>query len=165
MTFVAFGEKGKLKMNPHTRKSFAHFLNKNDGMRLEINPVLPESDRMRGYFEGALIPLITFYQEGMDHRSGEDRAQVREWIKLEFNAKMISIKGETKKVGKSTKGREVLKAVVERVLDWLVQNYAAPTEAINSEAYKEWRDTAFPAGGPDNYIDYLVEVGVLKESI
>ena len=66
------------------------------------------------------------------------------------------------KVAKSTKGRAALNPFVERVMDWLTENYAPPAEALDSERFKVWRDTIYPSGGPDNFIDYLVTINVLK---
>ena len=67
----------------------------------------------------------------------------------------ISFSSSTR--AKSTKGRVALQSFLENVLAWLVENYAPPVEALDPEAFKVWRDTVFPSGGPDNYIDYLVE--------
>jgi hypothetical protein len=53
----------------------------------------------------------------------------------------------------------------ERVLDWLIENYAPPQEAIDLEKYKHWRDTIFLYGGPPNYIDYPIEIGILTNPI
>jgi hypothetical protein len=75
---------------------------------------------------------------------------------------MIKIGDRMHIVGKSTKGRAVLKAFVERVIDWLTENYNPPAEALDPEKYKSWRDTIYPDGGPDNYMDYLVAIGILK---
>lgn len=52
-------------------------------------------------------------------------------------------------VGKSTKGRDALQPFLERVVDWLVENYAPPIEALEPERYKVWQDTIFPTGEHD----------------
>jgi hypothetical protein len=49
-------------------------------------------------------------------------------------------------------------------MDWLVENYQPPAQALDVEEFKNWRDTIFPSGGPDNYIDYLREIGVLNRA-
>jgi hypothetical protein len=49
-------------------------------MRIKIKPVLPKSNKQRGFLEGAVIRLVTFYQQGMDYRSSEDNRRVREWL-------------------------------------------------------------------------------------
>jgi hypothetical protein len=81
--------------------------------------------------------------------------------KEEFNGEMVVICGKAYLIAKSTKGREALQAFLERVTVWLVENYSPSAEALNPESFKEWRDTIFPNCGPDNYIDYLRECGIL----
>jgi hypothetical protein len=51
---------------------------------------------------------------------------------------------------------------MERVMTWLVDNYQPPIEEIDPKKYKHWRDAIFPYKGPNNYIDYLIEVGILQ---
>ena len=155
-------EDGKIEFSPYGRAAFKDFLTKNPGIRLKITAELPESDKLRRYFEGALIPLIAFYQEGMDHRSSDDREKVREWLKEEFNGELVTIAGTVHRVGKTTKGRDALNGFVERVMDWLTDNYNPPKEAIDPKHFKTWRDTVFPFGGPETHIDYLLEMGILK---
>jgi hypothetical protein len=47
-------------------------------------------------------------------------------------------------------------------MTWLVENYQPPIEAIDPKKYKHWRDAIFPYKDPDNYIDYLIEIGILQ---
>ncbi len=162
MKYTALSKNGKLEMqSEYTRENFKKFLLKHDGARIEFVPVLPESSKQRKFFEGAIIPLVTFYQENLDHRNGEDLYKVREWIKQEFNSEMVVVGGKTKVVPKSTKN--VLRdGFLQRVVDWLTENYSPPHEALSPEKYRDWRDRVFPFGGPENYIDYLCEVKILK---
>ena len=153
---------GALEFGAYSRARFKQFLVEHPGIRLTITAELPESGRLRRHFEGAVVPLIAFYQEGMDHRSSDDRRKIREWLKEEFNGEMVEIGGRVHTVAKSTKGRAVLNPFVERVIDWLTENYAPPAEALDPEKFKHWRDTVFPLGGPETYIDYLVELHILK---
>jgi hypothetical protein len=90
---------------------------------------------------------------------------VREWLKEEFNSELVIVAGKAHRVAKSTKGRETLGAFLERVADWLVENYQPPAQALDPEAFKHLRDTIFMSGGPDNYIDYLRECGILKHQV
>jgi hypothetical protein len=53
------------------------------------------------------------------------------------------------------------RTVAQNQIEWLEENYATPDEATNSKKYKYWLETVFPFGGPDNYIDYLVELNIL----
>jgi hypothetical protein len=163
MEFVCRIQKdGGLNFGDRNGALFAKFRRDNPGMVLKIIPVLPESNKQRGSLEGAVIPLVTFYQDGMDHRNGDDCRKVREWLKGEFNGELVVVGGKTHRIGKSTKGRKVLQPFLERVIDWLVENYSPPHEALDPEAFKVWRDTIFPSGGPESYIEYLVESGKLK---
>ncbi len=153
---------GTLTLSPNVKASFRDYLKENGPCRILITHELPESNKMRGWFEGAFVPLIAFYQEGMDHRDPDDRLKVREWLKVEFNGSLVVIDGKQLKVGRTTKGRAVFNPYVERVMDWFVPNYNPPQEAIDPEYFKVWRDTIRSFGGPDNYIDYLVETGILQ---
>jgi hypothetical protein len=106
----------------------------------------------------------------MDHRNADDVQRVREWLKLEFNGEFVTLGGSdqvvstTHKIAKSSKGRDALQPFLERVVECLQENYASPAEALDPEAFKRWRETIFPSGGPDSYIGYLQETGVLKAS-
>lgn len=147
----------------YNRNQVKKWCRENEGARVELKPVLPESRKMRGYLEGGLIALAAFYQQGMDHRNHRDVASMRNWLKAEFNSDYVNIQGKSHLVARSTKGRENLKQFTEKVLDWLMENYAPPREAVDPKCYKKWRDEIFPSGGPDNYIDYLVERKLLTK--
>ncbi len=109
------------------------------------------------------MPLIAYYQENIDHRDPEDLRIVREWLKIEFHGKYITMGGKAVKVAKSTKG-ELNKGFLERVIDWAgEQGYQ--TELLLPEDYKYWKDKVYPNGGPEHYIDYLVECGKLKSRV
>lgn len=153
---------GGLNFGERNGVIFKRYLADNPGTMLCITPVLPESAKQRRYLEGAIIPLVTFYQEGMDHHSADDRAKVREWLKMEFNSELINVNGKVHAVPQSTKGREALNGFLERVVDWLTENYQPPPEALDPERYKMWDQTirSFESG-PDNFIDYLIEIGVI----
>jgi hypothetical protein len=146
----------------HAKKDLVLFMKNNPGMPFELKPLLPESLKQRGWFEGSLVPLITFYQEGMDHHNRKDLDEVREWLKLEFNGKFITISGISHRVAQSTKGK-LGQGFLERLVGYIEDNYAPPLEALNPESYKDWRDIVYPCGGPDNYIDYLLSLNILSE--
>ncbi|MFN3658160.1 MAG: hypothetical protein ACK4UO_12965 [Pseudolabrys sp.] len=152
-------------MGERNRAIFVDLLRKNPGILIKITTVLPESQKQRAYLEGAVIPLVTFYQEGLDHQSSDDCTKVREWLKLEFNGQLLELNGKSRIVARSTKGREALNAFLERVVEWLQENYAPPAEALDPEAYKRWRDTEMMTGETTDYIDHLVETGVLKRGM
>lgn len=145
-----------------TRIKLKAFIKDNPGLPFELKPIIAESSSQRNWFEGALCPLIAFYQEGLDHHDSKDRIKVREWLKMEFLSDFVAIGGKTHKVAQSTSQKLNL-GFLERVTDWLIENYAPPIEAMDPKAWKHWHDAIFPYGGPDNYIDYLLERKILKK--
>lgn len=159
-----FTKEGGFDFGEINRKRLYIFAKKNPGMPFEIKPILPESSKQRGFFEGSVCPLLTYYQEGMDHTNSKDVQNVREWLKTEFNAKAININGKIHKIGQST-SRKLSSGFLERVIGYIEENYAPPSEALNPAVYKDWRDRIFPYGGPDNFIDYLVEMKILTKPI
>lgn len=148
--------------SPDARTKFQEHLKKHDGARYIIEPYIPESRKMRGFFEGAVLPLITFYQDKLDHRDWTHVRRVREWVLTEFNGEITEIGGKPNKTAKSSKG--ILPQIMERVLDWMgEQGYQI--ELLKPEDYKDWRDRIYPYGGPDNYIDYLVSKSLLRAPV
>lgn len=137
------------------------YMKKNPGQPFELKPILAESKKQRGWFEGGICPLVAFYQEGMDHHEAEDVRKVREWLKTEFNSELVAIGDIVHKVAKSTKN-ELNSGFLERVVEYIIENYAPPMEALDPKRYKHWHDAIYPYGGPDNYIDYLVKINLLK---
>lgn len=146
----------------YTRMNLVRFMKQNPSMPFELKPLLPESLKQRGFFEGCLCPLITFYQEGMNHHNAEDVEKVREWLKLEFNSQMVEIGGKVHRIAQSTK-RKLNQGFLERVIGYLEDNYVPPYEAVDPNFYKNWRDAIYPYGGPDNIIDYLISLNILKK--
>lgn len=155
-----FGDGGGLEFSPFTKEKLRRYMAANHGMPFDIVPLVPESRNQRGWFEGAVIPLIAFYQEGMDHRDWEDLRRIREWVRAEFNSEVVTVNGRQSRVPMSTKGK-LNGGFLERVIAWIYENYDPPAEALSPEAYKRWRDTVFSEGGADNYLDYLIERRVL----
>lgn len=164
MEFPCIGTKeGKLSFGPVIRARVTTYLQNHGPIRMMLTPVLVESNKMRRWYEGGLVRLICYYQEGMDHNNPDHRLKVREWLKLEFNSEIVEINGKTQRIAKSTKGRATFNPFVERVQDWFVENYDPPQQAMDPERFKEWRDTVYSfEGGPSNYIDYLKSIGILK---
>lgn len=158
--FNAQAIKGQLSLGSEYNKArFTDFLKENDGIRIKIEPLTPESNKQRGYFEGALVPFITYYQEGYNYEDPEDLRRVREWIKLEFNGELTEVKGKIHKVAKSTKG-QLNKGFIDRIMDWLVEQ-GYPVELLEPNKYKKWKDTIYPYGGPPNYIGYLKSINLI----
>ena len=138
------------------------YMRQNPNQPFTINPVLEESSKQRGWFESGLCPLVAFYHEGLDHRDYKDVKKVREWLKMEFNSEIVGLFGKTHRIAKSTKN-ELNSGFLERVVEYLQENYAPPEEALNPKKYRHWKDSVFPYGGPDNYIDYLIELNLIKK--
>lgn len=153
---------GGLDFGSQTLRLLKIFIKKNPNMPFELKPIFPESKDQRGWFEGGLVPLIAYFQEGMDHHNNEDLRKVREWLKIEFNGDLVVLGGKSVKVGKTTK-RKLNQGFLERVTDWLIENYSPPVEAMDPVKYQDWKDRIYPQGGPDNYLDYLEKIGLLKK--
>lgn len=121
-----------------------------------------ETEGARGYFEGCLVKLFVFYH-GRNWKDSKVCEDAREDIKRHFNGESREnmLTGEIERYGKSTKGKAVLAEVTLQLTDYLVENYHAPFEAIDSESYKLWRDSKRDWGEDDTYIDYLLREGVL----
>lgn len=152
---------GRLSLgSDYNRARFADFLRIHPGTRMRIDPYTPESSKQRKFFEGAIVPFVTFFQENLDYNDTDDLARVRDWLKIEFNGQFITLGGKSVKVPKSTKG-ELNRGFLERILDWCgEQGY--PIEFLNTADYKDWNDRIRPTEGPPHYIDYLVSVGKLR---
>lgn len=160
--FGRFTKDGGLSFGSYTRINLKKFIKENPNMPFELKPLLPESIKQRGWFEGALCPLVAFYQEGMDHHNSKDIEAVREWLKIEFNGTMIVVGEKTHLIGGSTK-RKLNQGFLERCVGYLEDNYAPSLEALDPAVYKDWRDRIFPYGGPDNFLDYLISLKKLTK--
>lgn len=145
-----------------TRIKFKSYIKNHPNTPFEIVPLLPESGKQRRFFEGAVVPLVTFYQEGMDYRNAEDVRNVREWLKVEFGGGFVTIHGKAHKIARSTKN-QLNQGFLERVIEWLTENYAPPEEALDPKKYQHWKDVIYPDGGPETYIDYLVELKIINK--
>jgi hypothetical protein len=153
---------GGLQMSQEQSATLRQFSRDQAGrrIRIELSPQTPESRKQRAFYHGAVIPLIAYFQEGMDYRNYEDLAQLHEWLKIELNGEFIEIKGKAIKVGKSTTKGE-LPAYVERVIEWMTEQ-GYPVQLLNPAEYKYWDTKVFPYGGPETYLGYLIETGRLQ---
>ncbi len=143
------------------RQKLKFYMRQNPNQPFELNPILAESKKQRGWFEAGLCPLVAFYHEGLDHHDPKDVKKAREWLKIEFNSEIVALFGKAHKVAKSTKN-ELNSGFLERVVGYLVENFAPPDQVLDPKSYKHWHDAVFPYGGPDNYIDYLLEIKILE---
>ncbi len=154
-----FNEKG-ISFGEHNAAKLRQYAKEHQGQKFTLEAIKPESRKQRGFLEGGLIPLIAYYQEGMNHEDSEDCRKVRDWLKLEFNGELVPINGKVQKVAKSTKGE--LNRFTERVVEWVEENYAPPREALDTSKYKIWKATVWPYGGPETWIGYLQSINILK---
>ncbi len=162
--FRAFN--GKLSVgSDYNRARFSERLKQ--GGRGHIIFDLPESRKQRRFFEGAIVPLATYFQDNLDYRNSEDLELMRESLIedcLGVEIKIVNGKKRTKRA--SSKGSKNLNKVAEYTIDYLVAEHGIDqAEVLNPDEYKTWRDEIFPYGGADNYIDFLIESGKLNKKI
>ena len=149
----------ELDYGDYNSASIRDYIQKNPNSIFELKPLLPESNLVRRYYNGGLIPMFCFVS-GMDWKDSKVKDAAHELVKQEFNPGYFEWKGKKVKLGRSTKGRENLNALVERLSAYLLENGATP-ESLDPEKFKEWRDTIYPYGGPENWIDYCLETFLL----
>jgi hypothetical protein len=163
MKFQARTQNGGLIFpSDYQRDQFRKYVKENDGIRVKIEPITPESNNQRAFFEGAIVPLVTYYQEGMDHRNSEDLRQVREWLKIEFNGSVVLVDKKAHKVAQSTKGK-LNDGFIERVVDYLTENYGIDTaKVLNPEEFKKFRDEIYPYSNYEDFIAYMKDIKLIK---
>ena len=152
---------GTFSFGTYTQMKLNHYAKDNPNAPFEIRQIMPESNKQRGFFEGAICPLVAYYQEGMDYRNSENIREVREWLKVEFNGDFVTIGGKSNKVAQSTKNK-LSDGFLERVIEYLIENYAPPYEALDPKKFRDWKDRIYPYGGPEDYLSYLKEINILK---
>lgn len=164
MEWRALAKDGKLTFsNPQKRASLARFLVEYSGVALVITALLPESTKQRRFYHGAVLPLWAYLND-LDYHNHDVLNWLHEQAKEEFNGKFVVLDGKSKKMGQSTKGN--LNAFCERVIDHLEAQYGVDrSKLLEPKNYKHWNNTIRPYGGPDNYIDYLLEIRLLPVAI
>jgi hypothetical protein len=136
MEFICRPSGQSLNLGQRNTAIFLDYIKKNPDAPWKLEALITESKKQRGFFEGALVPLVAFYQEGMNHRKAEDLHLVREWLKLEFASEGVVVGGKLQRVAKSSKGRQALALLVERTVAWLEENYQPPVEALDGNSFK-----------------------------
>lgn len=162
-SFIAIVQNGKLTFkNDFMREKFVKFVKFHEGKRVFITPTFKESDKQRGFYHGAVITLWA-YLDGKDYTDGEVLKHIHEIAKMEFNPEAFVLNGKVYKVGKSTIGK-LNEGYIEKIIDSLEENYGIDrTKVLDPKEYKKWRDEVYPFGGPEDYIDYLLELNLLKK--
>lgn len=139
---------------------FSQFLKDNEGIRLEIKPLTPESNRQRGYYHGGVISMWV-YLDGNDYKDSQKLNQYHEVAKRKFNGDVIFVHGKLERVGQSTKGQ--LTRIIDEVIDYLEENYGIDrSKVLDPEHYKDFIDRVYMHGEFDTYIDYLKSLNRLK---
>ena len=164
---VAFDEnrakyRPAFEMSDHTRDKITKFFKENPGIRITIEPQVPESKNQRAFYHGAVIVLWA-YLDGKDYRDSLVLEQMHEIAKREFNGEIMMVNGTPHKVSKSTKGL-LNKGYLERVIDYLVESYGIDQGTfLNPEIYKKFRDEIYPYTSKyETFIDYMRDIKLLK---
>jgi hypothetical protein len=84
---------------------FLDYVRKNHRTSWKPTPVLPASNKQRGFLDRGVLLLIAYYQEGFDHRRSDDVRKVRGWMREEFSSEMVEPGGKVHLVPKAMKGR------------------------------------------------------------
>lgn len=139
MSYLAKTDENNQLVFGQRDKEFREFAKQNPTMRYEVKPLLPESDQMRGYFEGPMTRAFATQVYLIPNPSYQKLQKVREEIKAFF----LGVEEEENPFGvtitrvRSSKGSKALTKIVEMATDWLMQNgYKVP----NPELYKHWQD-------------------------
>lgn len=144
------------------RGAFKKHLVNNEGSIFDVVKRTPEESRsMRKFYHGAIIPLWA-YLDGKDYKDSAVLEAMHEVAKLEFNGDFIKIDGKTKRYGKSTIGK-LNDGFLNRIIEYLSENYRIDTSVVLSpDLYKKWKNEIWPYGGPETFIDYMLELKLLK---
>lgn len=160
--YFAIAQSGKLQMHSRfARENFSKFLLKHDGCRIAFIPVIPESKKQRKFYHGAVLKLWA-YLNGWDYKDNEVLDFLHHEAKNEFNGEIVMLDGKQVKRGKSTKA-ELNKGYLERVIDHLEEQYGIDRMVVlNPETYKDFVDRIYGYDKYDDFIDYMLDIKLLK---
>lgn len=121
---------------------------------------MPESQDLRGYFEGAIVPEICQSWEWCNPQSADDLVACRELLKTEFNGRWVPTpSGGRRKVAMSSKTQKVLRPMVNRITQWMAEQ-GIPIPDPN--LYKKWRDSGLMADA-GSYREWLQMQGIKSD--
>lgn len=145
-----------------TRMAFKRHLVNNEGAIFDVVKRTPEESRsMRKFYHGAVITLWA-YLDGKDYKDSALLEAMHEIAKVEFNGDFMRIEGKLKRYGKSTIG-SLNEGFLNRVIEHLVENYGIDQSTVlDPKLYKKWKNEVWPFGGPETFIDYLIELKLLR---
>lgn len=131
-------------------------------IRAEIQTLLPESRKMRGYVMGCLIPLLV-YLDGNEYKDSKTCDRYFEHYKKEFTPELLKINGKIHTFGASSKGAKSLNVFAEKLQDYLSEHYSIgyDNKVISPDFYKEWRDN-FSMESVDTFIEYCEKLKLIK---
>lgn len=160
--FLAISTGSKLDFRSDQKRMIKDVL-ENKGAKYKLERIVPESIRQRGFYEGAVISLWIFL-DGNDWKNSKVHQHYHHEANKEFNGDIIVRNGQTEKIGLSSRGKLGGEdGMIEKVIMFLEEQYAINRgEVLDHEDYKKWRDTVFPYGGAETYIEHLLSLGKLK---
>jgi hypothetical protein len=129
-------------------------------MRIRIELDEPESNDLRRYFEGAIVPQVCESWEWCDPKNPDDLIACRELLKAEFNGRWVPTpSGAKRKVAMSTKTQKVLRPMVDRITQWMAeQGIPIPDPKL----YKQWQKSA-PLVTDGSYREWLAAHGMKSD--
>jgi len=155
-----FQDGGLLFGTPEQLKEYAA---KHEGGKFNIVPYVPESPRQRKFYHGAVLPLWAFLND-WDYKDTDNLTFLHGEAKNEFNSEVMFLDGKKVKRGKSTKG--ALQEHIEKVILYLEEQYAIDRlKVLNPEHYRDFMDRVFMEGKYTDYIDYLIDLGILQKQV
>lgn len=120
------------------------YKNKNKKIRVVFEEVDKKiADEKRGYFEGAIVPVFTHFQNKERIKIGlkeYTRGEMREILKREFNGRIIQLtSGKNQKFGQSTNtlSNKRFARFLDKITSYMEEN-GIPIP--DPEEYKKWRD-------------------------
>jgi hypothetical protein len=156
MKFTCILHSNRFEIDEYWKGRIAFAVKANDGkpIRAIIETVTPESRQQRKYLHGCILPLLV-YLDGQDYRNDEILDYYFQFLKTEFTPELLKINGKIQTFGKSTKGSKALRNFIDRLQDFLHDEYGISydNKAISTDAYKEWRDT-LAMNTNDDWISY-----------
>lgn len=150
----------KIEMSDYWKRKVHDDLIEIKKTRAYIQTTQPESRKQRGYLMGSLIPLLA-YLDGNDHKSSEITEWYFEFYKKELTPVALIVHGKAQLFGKSTKGSEALNHFIDKLQDYLDEQYGIKRDSqiVNPDEYKLFRDTIYPFTNEyDDFIDYAVKM-------
>ena len=113
---------------------------------------------------GGLLKLLV-YLDGNDYRDSDVCEYYFEHYKKEFYPEVLTIKGKVEVFGKSTKGSAGLNRFIERLQEFLNENYGISYDnlSMSPDEYKKFRDEIYMFGKYTDFIEYCVAMNYIMK--